>query len=238
MATASKRITRKQLRQPDWFQVTTENALEFYRANQTKVLVIAGVLIVLLLAVWAFQQFKEQQNSAASEEFRRAMTLFQVQNYRDAVPAFKKVQGYRWSRYASLAYLYETNSYLALNDSVKAKASAERFIATTSSDSLFRQIGLLDLATAEERNSNCKQAIEHYAEAERINAPFKERALLGKARCAQQLGDTTTALAAYRDYLKDHPGSYVALEVAQLEAKNRPNQLQNSHRYRPAERLH
>jgi tetratricopeptide (TPR) repeat protein len=219
MATARKRITRKQLRQPDWFQVTTEKTLEFYQANQVKVWIGAAVLIALLLAAWGWQEFKEQQNGAAVEEFRRAMILFQAQNYRDAIPAFGKVQGYRWSRYSSLAYLYETNSYLALNNLDKAITTAQRFIATTSSDSLYRQIGLLALATAEERKNNCKQAVEHYAEAEKINVAMREKATLGKARCAQQLGDTKTALVAYRDYLKDHPGSYVQLEIAELEAK-------------------
>jgi predicted negative regulator of RcsB-dependent stress response len=220
MATASKRITRKELRRPDWFQLTTERALEFYRANQIKVWIGTAALAVLLLAIWGWQEFKEQQNSAAAEEYRRAITLFQAQNYREAIPALEKVQAYRWSRYSSLAYLYESNSYLALNNLDKAITTAQRFIATTSSDSLYRQIGLLALATAEERKNNCKQAIAHYAEAERIHIAMREKATLGKARCAQQIGDTKTALSAYRDYLKDHPGSYVQLEIAELEAKS------------------
>ena len=219
MATASKRITRKSLRQPDWFQVTTERALEFYQDNQTKVWVAVAVLVALLLGVWAWQEFKDRQNAAAAEEYRRAMTLFQAQNYRDAIPAFEKVEGYRWSRYSTLAYLYQTNSYMALNDYDRAMTTAQRFISATSPDSLYRQIGLVALATAEERKNLCKQAVEHYSEAEKINAPLKEKATLGKARCAEQIGDIKTALAAYKEYLKDNPGSPVALQIAELEAK-------------------
>jgi outer membrane protein assembly factor BamD (BamD/ComL family) len=220
MATASKRITRKSLRQPDWFQITTERALEFYRSNQTKVLVGVAVLLALLLGVWAWQEFKDRQNATAAGEYRRAITLFQAQNYRDAIPAFEKVQEYRWSRYSTLAYLYQTNSYMALNDYDRAMMTAQRFISATSPDSLYRQIGLVALATAEERKNLCKQAVEHYAEAEKINAPLKEKATLGKARCAEQIGDVKTALAAYQEYLKDHPGSSVTLQIAELEAKS------------------
>ena len=219
MATASKRITRKELRQPDWFQVTSERAIEFYEANQLRVWIGIGVLLVVLVAIWGWQQFKEQQNAAAGEAFSRAMTLFQAQNYRDAIPAFQKVEGYRWSRLAGIAHLYESNSYMALNDIDKAISSAQRFVATTSSDSLYRQIGLIELATAEERKNNCKQAVDHYAEAERVGPVLKEKATLGKARCAEQIGDLKTALAAYREYLKDHPGSYVEVKVAELETK-------------------
>jgi len=221
MATASKRITRKSLRQPDWFQITTEKALEFYQGNQTKVWIGAAVLVALLAGIVGWQSFRERQNAAAAEEFSRALVLFQSQNYLAAASAFKKVEDYRWSRYSSLAHLYEANSYLALNDFDKAIAAVQRFISATSSDSLYRQIGLVALATAEERKNQCKQALEHYAEAETINAPLKEKAMLGKARCAEQIGDIKTALATYRDYVKDHPDSFVAVQIAELEAKLR-----------------
>src|SRR5215467_2114651 len=99
MATASKRITRKSLRQPDWFQVSTEKAYDFYQDNQLKVWIAVAVVLAILLGIWAWQTFKDHQNVAASEDFQRGTTLFQAQNYRDAIVAFHKVQGYRWSRY-------------------------------------------------------------------------------------------------------------------------------------------
>jgi len=220
MATASKRITRKSLRQPDWFQVTTEKAYDFYQDHQIKVLIAAAVLVAMLIGIWAWQGFKDRQNAVAAEDFRQAITLFQSQNYREAIVALHKVQEYRWSHYATLAYLYETNSYMALNDMDRAIAAAQRFVSATSPDSLYRQIGLVSLATAEERKKQCKQAVEHYAEAERINGPLKEKATLGRAGCAEQLGDFKNAVAAYQEYLKDHPGSFVALQIAELEAKS------------------
>ncbi len=220
MATASRRLTRKQIRQPDWFQVTSERALEIYEGNQVKVWLGVAVVIVVLLGVWAWQAFKERQDSQASQEFSRAMILYQSGKYSEAIPAFQKVQTYRWSRYSTLAHLYEANSYFAANDIDKAITAAQRFIAATSPDSLYRQIGMLALAAAEERKNQCKQAIEHYSEAERINAPLREKALLGKARCAEQLGDAKGAIAAYKEVAKDNPGASVALRIAELEAKS------------------
>jgi|ERR1051325_261263 predicted negative regulator of RcsB-dependent stress response len=219
MTTASRRITRKDLKQPDWFQITSDRALEFYEANQLKVWIAAGVLVLVIAGIWGWQQFRQQQNAAASEAFMRAMTFFEAQNYRDAIPAFQKAEGYRWSRYAALGYLYESISHMDLKDLDKAISTAERFVATTSSDSLYRQVGLIQLASAEELKNNCKQAIDHYAEAERVGPVLKDKAILGKARCAEQIGDTNTALASYREYVKDQPGSYVEVKIAELEAK-------------------
>src|SRR5262249_16296154 len=90
-------------------------------------------------------------------------------------------------------------------------------------NSLLRQIGLLTLATAEERKSQCQEAIKNYAEAGNIKAAFTESALLGEARCAIQLGDLKRSIAAYRQLLKDQPESpitsYFRFEVDELESR-------------------
>lgn len=219
MATANKRLTRKQIRQPDWFQVTTEKALEFYEQNQIKVLSGVAGVVVLLLGVWGWQAFKERQDIAAAQDFTRAISLYQSEKYPDAISAFQKVQAYRWSHYSALAHLYEANSSLAIHELDKAIASAQRFIAATRPNSLYRQMGLLALASAEERKDECKQAVGHYSEAEKIKAALRDRAILGKARCSEQIGDTKAAGAAYKEYLKDNPDSPLAVRLAELEAK-------------------
>jgi predicted negative regulator of RcsB-dependent stress response len=218
VATASKRLTRKQIRQPDWFQVTSEKALEFYEENQIKVLLGAAGIVVLLVAVWGWQVFKQRQDTAAAQEFTRAMSLYQSEKYQEAISDFKKVQAYRWSHYSALAHLYEANSHLAINEFDKAIATADRFIAATSPNSLYRQMGLLSLASAAERKNECQRAAESYSEAAKIKAALRARAILGKARCSEQLGDTKSAVAAYKEYLNDNPDSVLAVRLTELDA--------------------
>jgi tetratricopeptide (TPR) repeat protein len=219
MATAHKRITRKALRQPDWFQITTEKAFEIYEDHRLKVLAGVVAVVVLLLAIWGWQLFKERQNSKAAEEFGLGAALYHAQKYREAIPAFEKVAEYRWSHYATFAYLYQANSYLAINDFNKALTAAQRFVNATSPNSVYRQIGLVTLAYSEESKGQIKEALQHYSEAERINGAFKERALLGKARISERTGDLKTAIAAYREYVKENPDSPVRLQILALEAK-------------------
>jgi cytochrome bd-type quinol oxidase subunit 1 len=89
MATSSKRITRKALRQPDWFQVTTEKALDVFAHHRAKVLTVLVALAVLLLAISGWQIFKARHNAAASKEFGIALSLYQAQKYREAVAEFQ-----------------------------------------------------------------------------------------------------------------------------------------------------
>ena len=223
MATTSRRLSRKELRQPDWFQTVTENAFEFYYRQRVAVYLGIAVVILLLLGIWGWAVFKERQDSMAAQEFGQAMTQYHTGKYREAVAGLEKVQTYRWSRYANLAHLYEANSYLALNDFTKATNAAQRFIVGTDQNSLMRQIGLLTLADIEERQSQCKEAIKNYGEAGKIKAAFTERAFLGEARCAVQMGDVKGGIAAYRQLLKDQPdsplASYVRFQISELESK-------------------
>jgi len=223
MATTSRRLTRKELRQPDWFQTVTENALEFYQRQRVAVYLGIAVVILLLLGIWGWGVFKERQDSIAAQEFGQAMTQYHTGKYREAVAGLEKVQTYRWSRYSNLAHLYEANSYLALNDFTKATNAAQRFIVGTDQNSLMRQIGLLTLADIEERQSQCKEAIKNYGAAGKIKAAFPERAFLGEARCAVQMGDIKGGIAAYRQLLKDQPESplagYVRFQISGLESK-------------------
>ena len=219
MATASKRITRKQLREPDWFQVSTENLIEYVKRHRNLVVGVLAGLLLLGAAMWGLQVFKQRQNVAAAAEFIKAMEFYQADKHNEAIAAFENVKAYRWSRYSVLAHLYLANSYLVTDNLDKAINEGQRSLAATRPNSLYRQIALTTLATAEERKNECKSAIEHYSEAQRIAGALESRATLGKARCAEALGDTPAALAAYKEYVKDNPGSPLAVKVAELEAK-------------------
>jgi hypothetical protein len=229
MATASKRITRKDLKRPDWFQVNSEKALEFFTEHKPLVIGAAIAILVILVAIWAWQQFKTQQDVEAGQDFSKAVAAYQAQQYPSAISGFEKVQTYRWSHYAPLAHLYLANAYLATNDNDRALSAAQRSVSATKPGTLYRQIALIAMATAEERKNQCKSAIEHYAEAASVSAALQGDAILGKARCAEQLGDTKSAIDSYREYLKTSPGSDYALKLAELEAKSKatiaPSQL-------------
>jgi hypothetical protein len=224
MATTSKRFNRKELRQPDWFQVTTDNAFDQFSRHRTKVIAALAALIVIGLLIAGWQIFKGQHNAAASKAFGSALALYHSEKYREAIPEFQKVQGYRWSHYAALAYFYEANSYLSLGEAAKAAPPAERFLSATGPDTLYRQIAAMTIATIDERQNQCKQALARYAEAERIKSALQQEARLGKARCAENVGDFQSAIASYRDFLTDNQDALISVRLAELEVKSKAAQ--------------
>lgn len=219
MATAQRRVTRKEIRQPDWFQVQSEKALENFIAHKNLVFGGLGALVLVGLAIWGWQLYKDRQNLLAAQEFTAATALFQAEKYREAQSAFEKVQQYRWSRYAGLAHLYQANGHSALGEFDKAIASAQRAVTATKPNTLYRQLALMALANAAEQKNDCRMAVEHYNEARKIATAQQAEALLGKARCLEKNGDAAGALAAYKEYVKEQPGSIISAKVAELESK-------------------
>ena len=217
--TQSRRITRKELRQPDRFQVATEKTLEYFASHKHLVYAAIGVAALVGLAFLGWQLFKERQNNAAALEFANATELYQTEKYREALTAFEKVQQYRWSRYTGLAHLYQANSHIALGEWDKALSSGRHAVTASRPNTLYRQLALMTVANAAEQKNDCRQAIESYDEARKINAAQQSEALLGKARCLEKTGDAAGALAAYKEYVKDQPGSMVSAKVAELEGK-------------------
>ena len=217
--TQTRRITRKELRQPDRFQVATEKALEYFASHKNLVFAVVGALVLIGLAVLGWQLFKERQNNAAALEFANATALYQAEKYREALTALEKVQSYRWSHYAGLAHLYQANSHIALGEIDKALSSSQRAVAASRPNTLYRQLALMTLANAAEQKGDCRQALETFDEARKITAAQQDEALLGKARCLEKTGDIAGALAAYKEYVKDQPTSILSAKVAELESK-------------------
>lgn len=226
MAPSAKHLSRKELREPDRFMAFTQRALGIVKERRQLFAVAGALIVVMIISISAWQIYKSRQNEQAAQRFDNAMTLFRANRHKEAVAEFKTVQGYRWSHYAALAHLYEANSHLATNDLDKATTAAQRFVASTDQTSIYRQIGLITLGHIEESKTQCRDAIQHYAEAERITGALKESAVLGKARCYTAIGDIKSAIAAYQQYVKENPNSPIAarltLQVAELQTKAEP----------------
>jgi len=224
MARSQKRLTRKDLRQPDQFVTLTARLAGVFQRKRSVFLSIAAAFVLASVIVLGWQLYRDRQDTLASQEFGKAISHYHAGNFREAIAALEKVEGYRWSRYSDLAALYQTHAYLAINNLNKAVESGRRFLGTGNQDPLLRQLGLVSLAHAEEQQGRCKEAIQHYSAAEKLAGALKEKALLGKARCNGQLGDAKAALATYRQYVTEHTGSsmaptYVLLKIAELEAQ-------------------
>jgi len=223
MRTATRRITRKDIRRPDRFVVLIRRSVAFAKENQTALIagVAAVVFVVVALAGWGF--YRGRQNRLAAEEYARAVDLYHAGKYKEALDALARLDVYSSTYYSRIGLLYAANAQTALQNSNAAVESLRRLLDREKKDPLLRQTAYVSLGYMHEQRGQWTDAAQSYAEAEKIAGPLKTDAELGKARSYAQAGNSKEAIAAYKKFLVDNSDSDRAVEISvrlqELEAK-------------------
>src|SRR4030042_4755084 len=83
-----KRITRRQIKQPDEFISTTEHLLLFVRDHLKKITVGAGIIVAIVASFVLFRIWEGKKENEASQRLNLAMEAVQLVNspYREGSP--------------------------------------------------------------------------------------------------------------------------------------------------------
>ena len=207
MLRSPKRITRKDIRQPDHFVILARQCISFFTQHRTRFAVSLSILAAIVVILFGWDLYRGRQNRLAAAEYTRAVRLYHQGRYRETLQALGRLSAYPSSFYSRLALLYAAKSHMALEENEKAVEPLRQLLATERSDPLLRQAAFMSLAYVEEKIGQCQQAVLAFAEAERIAGPLTTDATLGKARCSAQTGNVNEAVASYRKFLTDNPSS-------------------------------
>jgi predicted negative regulator of RcsB-dependent stress response len=207
MARPVRRITRKDIRRPDQFITLTGQFLELFAQHRTKFLASLALIVALLFGAWGWDLYRTRQNRLAEREFNTALILYHNNKYREALEALAKLDIYRSSSYSTLGLLYQAHSYIALKDNSNAEAKLQELLRREKKDPLLGQLALLTLGYTQERSGRFKEAVQSFSQAEALQGPFKEEALLAKARSNSLMNNYKEALNAYRQFALSYPNS-------------------------------
>jgi len=214
MVRSRKRITRKDIRQPDQFITFTSQVFGYFEEHRTKFLIGLALVIVVSLGLWGWQLYQSSQNRLASQAYARALAAYHEGKYQTTLDLLDRVDVYRSPNYQRLVMLYRANSYIGLKQPQDAVPILREFLNRKSEESYLRQLALLTLGYAHEMANQCKEAISAYNDASEIEGPQQEQTLLSKARCTTTIGELTESVKIYREYLAAYPGSHRATEIS------------------------
>ncbi len=223
MRTAARRISRKDIRQPDSFVLLSRRLLAFAKANRSAVVAAGAVVFVVIVALVGWQLYKSRQNRLAAEEYVRAVDFYHNGKYKEALDALGRLEIYRSSYYSRLGLLYQANAQAALADTGRAAETLHRLLDQEKKDPLLRQSAYVALAYNQEQRSQWADAAQSFAEAEKLPGPLKSDATLGKGQSYEQTGNLKEAVAAYKKFLTDNPdsdrSSEITVRLQELQAK-------------------
>ncbi len=222
-----KRLSRKELRQPDEFQTFFEDARSFVHENQTRILVFAAGVLVAIAAVVGVLAYQRHKDRIAGDRFYAALSALNDKQYAEAETGFKRLARDDPGREAGrLAQFYLGICLLDQGHLSEARDAFTAYIAQ-SHDPVFTSLAAADLAVVYERMGDWKKAQDAYARAAEAPGPEQLRAQLGVARMMAKQGDKPGAIKTYQKFLKEHPFSVdnraVTEALAQLGASPAPS---------------
>lgn len=225
MAT-TKRITRKEIKQPDEFISFSARAFEFAQTHTRKIIIGAASVLALALLMWAVSAYSNKKEAQASRLLAQAQELLQPISPEaqagQPVPAAGKVDPeasaralallqdvvdhYKRTEAGKVAWIllgqrqYEEGNFDAAIDTYEA------FLKKGGRKPELKAMAREGLAYAHEAKEDFAQAAIYYEQLSKSSLTNVQGwAFLGMARCYESLGEVQKAIDAYRTLLADCP---------------------------------
>ncbi|HXN87340.1 MAG TPA: tetratricopeptide repeat protein [Candidatus Binataceae bacterium] len=202
-----KKISRKELKQPDEFQSFVGNAQEFILNNLQQVIVSVSIVVAAGALAVGIYYYELHRDNVAGDRFYNAVVELNNKNYPQAETDFAKLaQDEPGREVGKLSRFYLASAYLNDDQLPKARDTLIAYIPDAKDD-LFASMAYEDLGVIYEKMGDFKKAQGAYAQSATIAGPEQMRAELQVARMLMKQGNKIGAINAYQRFLAAHPFS-------------------------------
>ncbi len=220
-----KKITKKQLKQPDEFITVTQRLFLFVEAHMKKISIAGIIILVIILAVVIFEMWERRNEgdaqikfNAAEEGYEMAMSPYREgspADYKAALAKFDEViKEFPRTSSGKVALLYKGNIDLKLGDYDEAIKAYQAFLGDTGKNKLYQLFTWEGLGYAYEGKKDYEKAVDAYQKTVALDEGFKSgEAYLNLGRCYEKMGKQKEALENYKSFLKVAQKSQMANEV-------------------------
>jgi len=225
MAT-TKRITRKEIKQPDEFITFSARAFEFARTHTREIIIGVASVLALALLLWAVSAYSNKKEAQASRLLAQAQALLQpispeaqagrpvpVEGKADPEASARAlvllqdvVDKYKGTEAGRVAWILLGQRQYEEGDFDAAIDTYERFLKKGGRKPELKAMAREGLAYAHEAKEDFAQAAICYEQLSKSSLTNVQGwAFLGMARCYERLGEVQKAIDAYRTLLADYP---------------------------------
>ncbi len=214
MSEATKRLRRKDLRQPDEFVTLTGQALDWARAHSQIVVVGGAVLAGVVILAGALSWYQQARAERAARAFYAASELFKRDQWEAAEKSYAELaEGLGSTAYGRLALVYAGRAALRAGRPAEAATYLRDYLRAPVDDLALEQLARINLGGALEATGDHGGAREQLEAAIAIDGPARGEATLDLARIEEASGAKEKALELYQRYLADNPAA-VARDLA------------------------
>ncbi len=229
-----KRITRKQLKQPDEFITLSVRIFNYSKENLSTILKGVGAAVLVLILVVGWITYKRNEELKANIRFYRGMEIYLAaraqqeeetkpsensvstfpegadvkENYTLALAKFERVvRKYPGTKVARLALLYAGHSAFETGDMELAIELYQKYFKEGGQAPIIDLMIRENLAHAQEQAGKYEEAINTYQQIvdTASSNTQKAQAMFGLARSSEKLGRTSEVISLYETILSDYP---------------------------------
>lgn len=225
MATA-KKISRKELKEPDEFITFSARAFEFAQLHTREIIIGVASVVVLALLIWAGTAYSNKKEAQAARLLAQAQSLLQsaspetapgqtgVEDRKDDPEAKGRglelledvVQNYKRTKASGVARILLGQGYYEQGEYDAAIAVYDAFLVSKNRTAELTAMAWEGLGYAHEAKQDFAEAVTCYEKLTQMAlSNVQPWAYLGVARCCERLGEYEKALDAYRALLADQP---------------------------------
>ncbi len=228
----AKKLSRKELKQPDTFQTKGEEFLQHFIDNRRRYLYAVLGFIGIILLITIASNLLQMRNDKISEVYADAMKVYDAPVVKDtegepqegltfsteeakylaATEKFQTVVNeYGGSAYGNIANFYLGNSHFQLKRYEKAREAYQAFIDNSGSDfSQFNFLAYHNIAQSYDAEKKFDQAIETYKKILSFGGElWKDEASFMIADIYKREGNKAEAIKWYTDVTENYPDSEV-----------------------------
>lgn len=174
MLTKKKKLSRREIKE-DKLVSTYYKAYGFFEENRSRVLMSAGILVVIVALIYFYINNRIEDNNIAGTQLARVMSIYDQGSYLEAIEGRegtnivglkKTVEDYGSTDNGELAKIYLANSYNFLGRRGEALEYYEDY---SGSNDIFEAAALAGQASIYEARKDYDEAAELYLKASRIS---------------------------------------------------------------------
>jgi hypothetical protein len=204
MTERAKRISRKELRQPDEFISTSRRVAEWGRDNPTYVTWGAAGLLAVLLIAGGASWWMESRARRANQQFYGAIELYRAEQWNEAYDGFSTLaDDLGGTDYGKLARIYAARSAAKVDKPAEAISFYEGFLANGPHTAALEQLARFEMAAVLRKTGDVDRARAELDKAHALEGPIRPEVTFALAKVADESGEKDRALELYGRYVEE-----------------------------------
>jgi tetratricopeptide (TPR) repeat protein len=208
-----KRITKKQLKEPDEFITLSERVFIFVREHSKKMAGAGVALLVLIVAIVLMQIWEKKKEEEAARSYGIASEMYErsvaqeregsTQDYKEVLAKYDEIiTKFPKTSAGGLSLLYKGNILFKQGNFDEAVKAYTAFLDQAGKERLFRYFAWGGLGHAYEGKKDYAKALEAYQKALEFGEGFQlADSNLSMGYCYEKLGKTKEALESFKAFL-------------------------------------